>query len=121
MDLRTKTTDYQMTPEVASYLGEKIASIERLLGTDSHGARLEVELGRDTGRMQHGAHVWFAEMTLSVPGGAHARATNRASTINAAIDDVKEELEKQIRRSKKLHKRLIRKGGALAKRLLRLQ
>jgi ribosome-associated translation inhibitor RaiA len=40
----------------------------------------------------------------------------KAST---AIDDVKEEIERQIRKSKRLYAHIIRRGGALAKRLLR--
>ena len=68
---------------------------------------------------RHGANIFFAEMHVMCPGGANVYARNNAENINAAIDDVKEEVERQLRREKKLHIRLYRKGGALAKRMLR--
>lgn len=119
MDIRVKTTDYELTPEVSAYLDERLARIEKMLAADAEFARCEVELGRDAGRPRHGANIWFAEITLFSPTGESARATNRAENINTAIDDVKEEIERQLRKEKKLHIRIWRKGGALAKRLMR--
>lgn len=119
MDVRVKTTDYEITGEVSSYLDQRIAHIEKLLADESETARLEVELGRDAGRPRHGENVWYAEMLIRTPGGANIRATNHAASINAAIDDVKEEVERQLRREKQIHVRLLRKSGALAKRLMR--
>ncbi|MFA7309691.1 MAG: HPF/RaiA family ribosome-associated protein [Candidatus Paceibacterota bacterium] len=118
MDIRIKTTDYQPTPEVSQYLNERLASIEKLLDTDAKLARCEVEIGRDAGRPRHGANIWFAEINVKHPGGTLFRVTNNSESINGAIDDAKEEIAQQIRREKKVHIRMWRKGGALAKRLL---
>ena len=41
MDIRIKTTDYEITSEVKAYLEEKIAAIEKLLAHDAHAARVE--------------------------------------------------------------------------------
>ncbi|MDP3646182.1 MAG: HPF/RaiA family ribosome-associated protein [bacterium] len=119
MNTRIKATDYQITPEVSDYLNVRLLTLEKLLGGDADLARCEVELGRDAGNQRHGEHVWFAEITITAPNGMHARATNRAASINAAIDDVKEEVERQLRREKQVHIRILRKGGAALKRLLR--
>ena len=119
MDIRVKTTDYSMTPDTSSYLDERIRSLEKLLASDAETARCEVELGRDAGRPRHGANIFFAEMHVICPGGANVYARNNAETINAAIDDVKEEVERQLLRERKLHIRMWRKGGAYAKRLMR--
>lgn len=121
MDIRIKATDYTITPEVQQYLDAKLGAIERLLGGEAQLARVEIELGRDAGGQRHGEYVWFAEITIRTPGGDDARATNRASTINAAIDDVKEEIEKQLRRNKKFHIRMLRRSGAALKRFIRRQ
>jgi ribosome-associated translation inhibitor RaiA len=48
-------------------------------------------------------------------------ASNHEPTVNAAIDNAKDELMRQLRQDKKLHSRLWRKSGAFAKRLLRLE
>jgi ribosomal subunit interface protein len=119
MNTRIKSKDYQITPEVTDYLNVRLLTLEKLLGTDADLARCEVELGRDAGNQKHGEHIWFAEIMITAPNGMRARATNRASGINAAIDDVKEEVERQLRREKQAHIRIMRKGGAALKRLIR--
>jgi ribosomal subunit interface protein len=119
MDIRIKATDYTVTPEVARYMDSRLASLEKLLGDEARHSRIEVELGRDAGRPRHGANIWFAEINVIVPGSGRIYARNNSETVNGAIDDVKEEVERQLRRDRKLHIRMLRKGGALAKRILR--
>lgn len=120
MDVRIKATDYQLTPEMAEYLDQRIASLAKFLAGAEDVARIEVELGRDAGRPRHGANIWFAEMKVIVPGSGHIYARNNSESVNGAIDDVKEEVERQLRRERKLHIRMLRKSGAFAKSLLRL-
>ena len=119
MDIRVKATDYRLTPDVSDYLDARIATLEKLLADEAQTARCEVELGRDAGRPRHGANIFFAEIHIMCPGGARVYARNNAQNINAAIDDVKEEAERQLRREKKLHIRLYRKSGSWAKRMMR--
>lgn len=119
MDVRIKATDYQLTPDVEAYLDQRIQSLGKLLTGYEDVARIEVELGRDAGRPRHGKNIWFAEMHVIVPGSERIYARNNSESVNGAIDDVKEEVERQLRRERKLHIRLLRTSGALAKRLLR--
>lgn len=119
MDIRIKATDYEITPEVSAYLDERIATLEKFLSGDTTLARCEVELGRAAGRPRHGANIWFAEMSIVQPGLARVYARNNAQTVNAAIDDVKEEVERQLRHDKKLHMRVLRKTGAAVKKWMR--
>lgn len=120
MEIRIKTTDYEMTNETSDYLDTRLSAIEKLLGQDMELARCEVELGRDAGRPRHGANIYFAEFTIFIPGQAVVRATNRSESVTGAIDDAKEEVVRQLRRERKLHIRMWRRGGTLAKRMLRI-
>ena len=120
MNIRIKTSDYQITPETSRYLDERIAAIEKILAEDATLARCEVEIGRDAGRPRHGANIWFAEINITHPGGRLIRATNHSESINGAIDDAKEEITRQVRQGKKIHMRMWRKSGAAFKRLLRM-
>lgn len=119
MDIRIKSTDYEITPEVSAYLDERLATIEKMLGSDAVAARCEVELGRDAGGQRHGEHVWIAEVNVSYPGADEIRATNRAESINAAIDDVKEEIIVQLRKQRKAQMSFMRRSGAMLKDLMR--
>jgi ribosomal subunit interface protein len=118
MDVRVKGTNYSIPPEVESYLYERLNPLTKLLGEHADVARCEVELAKDAGRPRHGANIWVAEIHLVYPGGS-VYARNNSESINGAIDDVKEEVERQLRREKRLHVRILRKGGAMLKRLMR--
>ncbi len=120
MDIRIKTTDYQMTPETSAYLDDRVRGLEKFLGEHADVARCEVELGRDAGRPRHGKNIFFAEIRVIYPGDTSVYARNNSESINGAIDDAKDEVVQQLRKSKRLHRRFIRQGGAMLKRLMRL-
>ncbi len=116
METRIKTTDYQLVPEVQSYLDERLGGIEKLLGSLEDSARAEVELGRSTAHAS--GDVYFAEVNLIITG-ANMHATATAASVNAAIDEVKDDIMEQLRKHKQLHRSFVRKGGAALKRLMR--
>lgn len=119
MEIRIKTTDYQMTQEVSNYLEERLSHIEKFLSDGVASARVEVEVGKAEGHHKHSEHQYFAELQLVRPGFSRLVAKNNEPTINAAIDNAKDELMRQLRQDKRLHTRVWRKGGAFAKKLLR--
>jgi ribosomal subunit interface protein len=119
MDIRVKSTDYEMTPEVSAYLDDKIAAIEKLLASDAELARCEVEVGRDAGNQRHGEHVWFAEIMVMYPGGETVRVSNREGSVNAAIDIAKDETLRQLRKSREARTTFLRKSGAALKKFIR--
>ena len=119
MDIRIKATNYELTPEVESYLGERLKSLEKFIGADLDNVRCEAELGRDAGRPRHGSNIWFAEIAIIVPGRDRVYARNNSESVNGAIDDVKEEVEQKLLRERKLHRRIYRKGGAMLKNIMK--
>ena len=114
MDIRIKTTDYHMTPEVSAYLDERIEAIAKLLASDAEASRCEVEVGRSVGNVKHG-NVWFAEINVESPGVDRMRATADAETVNAAIDQAKDEVVRQLRKYRGFHRRFMRRSGAAFK------
>lgn len=107
MNTRIKTTDYEMTVAVQRYLQVRLRAIEKLLGSDAVVSRVEVELGKAAGKPRHGNHLYFAEFMVRAPRRKPVRATNNESTINAAIDNAKEEVLTQLRKQKTM--RLIKR------------
>lgn len=120
MDIRVKSTDFDLTDEVSKYLDERIAAIEKMMGGDADVTRCEVEVGRDAGRPRHGANIYFAEFHVIYPHGS-VRATNHSESVSGAIDDAKEEVIRQLRRERKAHVRMWRRSGSAFKRLLRME
>ncbi|MCE9541271.1 HPF/RaiA family ribosome-associated protein [Candidatus Kaiserbacteria bacterium] len=119
MNIRIKTSDYEMPTKVSLYLAEKLVSLEKLLGADADTTRCEVELGRATGRHKHSEYQWFAEIQVKQPGMPRLVARNHESAINAAIDNAKDEMLRQLRKSKTSRATKTRKAGAKTKRLLK--
>lgn len=117
MDLRIKTSDYDMPREVADYLDEKIDSIQKLLADDADTARCEVELSRAVGRPQQG-DIWRAEIIVHREGQRHV-ASATGESVNAAIDIAKDEILQQLRKAKGKHLALARRMGMHMKRWVR--
>ena len=120
MDIRIKSTNFEMTPDTQSYLDERLATIERHLGDDARVARIEIELGREAAHSQSGEN-WFAELQIRIPGGNYARVVAKAEGVNAAIDGAKDEMLRKLRTSKKEKSGFLKKSGAALKRMLRME
>ncbi|TSC85663.1 MAG: hypothetical protein G01um10148_1049 [Parcubacteria group bacterium Gr01-1014_8] len=100
-----------MTSEIANYLDSRLSSLEKQMGSDTSGARCEVEISRAAGKKHSSDYMWTAEVRIIILGKKAAYAKNSAASVNAAIDDVKEEIERQLRKSKgKSTKESRRKG-----------
>jgi ribosome-associated translation inhibitor RaiA len=119
MNTRIKTTDYSMPKKVADYLDERLFALEKLLGDDAENSRCEVELGLATGKHKHSEHQWFVEIQIKRPRERTLVARNHEATINAAIDNARNEMRAQLAKRKTLKKSKVRKDAAKAKRLLR--
>lgn len=118
MEITFRSKDYELTGEVRAYAEKHLHSIEKPLGGAAATARCDVELGRDHSKS---GEVYFADISVSSPGVDSVKATATASSVQAAIDQVKDELLAQLRSRKKFHSRMLRKGGMLLKSILRGQ
>jgi ribosomal subunit interface protein len=115
MHTRTKATNYELTPDIAAYLDERLAAVEKLLPSSSYVV-CDVELSKETAHA-HG-DVWRAEVSLEVDGSLH-RAVAQKESMQAAIDEAKDELANMLRREKTKHESLLRKGKTKLKELLK--
>ena len=116
MEIRIKTSGYDMPLDVAAYLDGKMDMIAKLVG-DDETARCEVEIGRAVGHSQQG-NVWKAEITMMLEG-ERLRALAMEESVNAAIDIAKDEIMQQLRKNKGRHTTLARRVGAKIKRWTR--
>ena len=106
-----------MPDEISVYLDKRLDDVAKFLNERDEVARCEVEIGRAVGRPEHG-NIWRAEINLIFKGRT-CRAEAVGESVNAAIDEVKDDIMRQLRQDRRLHIRLARRGGALLKRLLR--
>ena len=117
MNITIKATKYQLTPKTEALIEEKLATPLRLLGNASDTALLEIEIEEapPEGRSSEPCRL---VARLIVDGNVfHAEAVK--PTPESAADKVRNELEAEIRHSRGRARRLIRRGGAALKRILR--
>ncbi len=119
MNVRIKTKDYELSSATKKYLDVRIAALEKLLGSDAAISRCEVEIGRAAGKQRHGDHLYFAEFLIRAPRRKPVRAVNHESSVNAAIDNAKEEAMRQLRKQKTVMSTETKKIGARIKRSLK--
>ena len=117
MHYNIKTTDFDMTPEVSKYLDDKLVTLEKYINKDDESIKCDVEVGRSTERHQSGK-VFRAEINVSM-GKKVFRAVAEEESIQAAIDEVKDEMAKRLERNKGKQFTLLKRGGEKMKNLLR--
>lgn len=115
MELKIKTSDYVMTPDVSAYLAEKVSALERLVHDEA--GRCEVEIGRGVGHSQQG-DVWKAEIVIH-QNGERLYAIAQGESVKAAIDIAKDEMLQQLRKEKEKNVSLTRRLGARLKKFAR--
>jgi len=120
MKLRILAKNFQLTPMLEERVREKLVKpAAKLLGDldKKMGLPLDVELAKSTKHHKHGK-IWYCEANLFIPGLAvpiRARATELS--IPGAIDEVKDELEREIKKYKeKFRSTAIREARKFRKR-----
>jgi len=117
MNITIKAGKYILSPETAALIEEKLVAPLRLLGEESDEALLEIEVenappeGRSSApyrlvaRLSVHDNVFYAEAVKPTP--------------ESAADRVRSQLEAEIRHSRGRTARLMKRGGAAIKKMLR--
>ncbi len=99
MKIIIKSTNIDLTPKIKDYVNQKIGSLDKYFEkTDPDLVKARVEVGKIK-RGQRQGEICRAEVNLSV-GGKLIRAEETEESIYAAIDLVKDELKREVRRYK---------------------
>ena len=99
MKIDIKATNTRLTKSLQEYIDKKIGRLKKFLtGYQTDEVIAFVEIGRPSQRHKTG-RVYYAEVNLRVAGRLY-RVKNEATDLYAAIDEVKDELQREIRRNK---------------------
>lgn len=117
MNITINATKYRLTEGTEKLIKEKLAAPLRLLGDEGDTALLEIEIEEapPEGRSSTPCRL-TARLTV---GGRVFRAEAVKPTPETAADRVRAELEAEIRHSRGRARRLVKRGGAALKRMLR--
>ena len=118
MTINIKATNTELTPAISSYVEEKVAGLDKfIVAKDPESVLANVEIGLSSKHHQSGK-VFRAEINLHI-GGKYIRAVSEQEDLYAAIDDMRDQVIREIKSFKEKKRDLARKGGSIIKDILR--
>lgn len=118
MKIKITATNIELTSAIESYVDEKLKSVEKFaIPHENEEPILEVEIGKSTNHHQSG-DVFKAEVNMRVRG-KYFRASVEKDDLYAAIDEVRNELVRELTSHKDRARTLVRKGAGAIKNMLR--
>ncbi len=120
MQLQIKGLDMEVTDAIRDYVEQRIMSLGKVVNFQDPLVRISVELGRSASHHKQGEQAYRTEIHLTIPGQT-LFAQSFAPDLYASVDEVRDDIMRQIRDTKGRSKSLFRRGGAALKKLLRLE
>jgi ribosomal subunit interface protein len=117
MKINIKATNFELTDAIRDYATKKIESLESKYLEGDESVMCDIEVGKISEHHKQG-DVFRAEVNIHYAHG-EAYASVEKDNLYAAIDEVKDEVAKTIRRKKDRRHTLIRKGGATIKKIIK--
>lgn len=117
MAINLKGTNIKITPEISGYLDKRLEGVRKFLPKEGDSFLADVELGKTTNHHQTG-NIFRAEITVHI-GGRSFRAVSEQSDLYRAIDNMKDEVTRELSSYKEKRISLIRRGGQKIKNILR--
>ena len=119
MKIIIKAINIQLSPSINQYIEEKIGGLEKFLKNfDPELIMAEVEVGKVTQGQRQG-EIFRAEVNLSL-GSQLLRAEETGESLSAAIDLVKDELQREIRQHKEKQQTQFIRGARSWKKFWRI-
>lgn len=97
MKIKINSTNIKLDNALLIWVEKKIGGLDKFLKKVDPGAvKARVEIGKPS-KHHHKGFVWYAEANLKVPGKL-LRATNTNKDLRTAINQIKDELQSQIKK-----------------------
>lgn len=119
MKLNIKTTsNTDLTDALREYVETKVDQIEKFLDKNDESIIIDFEIGKTTDHHRQGG-FFRAEINLQMAGSKLLRAEVMEEDQYAAIDKVKDEMVREVRRARGKKEALFRRGARRIKKMLR--
>ncbi|MEX0869981.1 MAG: ribosome-associated translation inhibitor RaiA [Candidatus Spechtbacterales bacterium] len=129
MKINIKATNLELTDSIREYTERKIGELDKFVNitddNDMEGGKAAVEafveVGRTTNRHRKGDDIYRAEVNITLPGEKHVlRAETEQHDLHIAIDTVKDEMQRVLKKAQGKRRTMSRKEGRIRKRISRL-
>jgi len=110
MRINIKALAIKLSPSIEKYIEEKIGGLDKIFGIDDKETiEAQVEVGKPSQHHRSG-DIFYAEANISLPG-QFFRAQAEAQDVFAAIDQIKDELQQEIKKNKEKQLTINRRKG----------
>jgi ribosomal subunit interface protein len=114
MTINIKATNMDLTPAISTYVEDKVQGLDKFIGAeDPESVLANVEIGISTKHHQSG-NVFRAEINLHI-AGKYLRAVSEQEDLYTAIDDMRDQVSREITSFKNKKRDMFRSGGAIIK------
>ncbi len=112
-----KTLNIELTQAISEYVDKKLMALHKYIKEEEE-LLANVEVGKTSNHHKSG-DIFRAEIKVNI-GGKDFFASVEKDDLYAAIDEVKDEITKELSRDKKKSEKLFRAGAAKVKNILKM-
>lgn len=112
--IQFKATNTELEERLQNLVDQKFQSLDKFIG-DETDVKCEVEFDKVTA--QQSGKIFRVECNLSLKGTLY-RAEATLESFEEAIDEVKDELDKELRRAHDKRDTMVKKGGRAIKEMM---
>lgn len=121
LKLNIKTTNIKLDDSLYRYIYEKIGTLDKFIEDADSSVQAWVEVGKPSKHHQKGPEQFYAEVNIRLPGqGRVLRSEARQWDLRLAIDEVKDELQRELKKYKGKQEAEYKRGVRVGKKLLHL-
>ncbi len=116
MNINVKATNISLTPAISEYIDKKLDMLRKFF-SNVEEVLVNVEVGKTTRHHKQG-DIYKAEIHITADGHEYY-AVKETEDLYAAIDEVKDEIVRELTSSRKKALRLLRKGSLRLKEMVK--
>lgn len=117
MNLTIKATNIDLTDAIRSYVEKRLCTLKKHVDATAGDNFAEIEVGKTT-EHHHQGNIFRAEIVLHI-NGKKVVAVSEKDDLYAAIDEMKDKIEREVTSGKERSRALWRKGASAVKKILR--
>lgn len=118
MNVNIKTTNLELTDSIRDYLDKKMAQVEKFIKAPSTEPIADIEIGKTTNAKNSAEDLFKAEINLQIGGNLYRYSAEEAE-LYAAIDKMKDQIIREIRKEKEKKRDFFRRGALRMKEMIR--
>lgn len=121
LKVNIKATNIKLDDALYEYIYEKIGMLDKFIKDVDGSVQAWVEVGKPSRHHCKGEEEFYAEVDIRLPGqGRVLRSESKQWDLRVAIDEVKDELQRELKQYKGKQEAKYKRGARKAKRLIRL-